>query len=113
MKKPETSVPAAPETPVPTTPETPVPSLISCAVVAVLLIAAPCAFAQGMRTDDWYRLNRVSDVQFAPDGKTLLYVSTRANRETQRHDSQIWLIAADGRSDAKLLTTGFVSMSQP
>jgi dipeptidyl aminopeptidase/acylaminoacyl peptidase len=66
-----------------------------------------------MRSDDWYRLNRVSDVQFAPDARSLVYVSTRANRDTQRHDSQIWFIAADGRGDARLLTPGFVSMSQP
>ena len=79
---------------------------------AVALTAAPVS-AQGMRTDDWYRLNRVSDVQFAPDAKSLVYVSTRANRESQRHDAQIWLIAADGRSDAQLLSSGFVTASQP
>jgi dipeptidyl aminopeptidase/acylaminoacyl peptidase len=81
-------------------------------LTAATLTAAP-AFAQFMRADDWYRLTRVSDVQFAPDAKTLAYVSTRANRESQRHESQIWLIAADGRSEARLLTSGFLTASQP
>lgn len=81
-------------------------------IIATLALASP-VFAQGMRSDDWYRLNRVSDVQFAPDAKSLAYVSTRASRESQRHESQIWLVAADGRSDPRLLASGFVSMSQP
>lgn len=87
---------------------------IRTAVLATLVatVAAP-ALAQGMRSDDWYRLNRVSDVQFAPDGRSLLYVVTRANRATQRHDSQVWLVAADGRSDPRLFVTDFASSSQP
>ena len=87
-------------------------SRFSFIAVAVAATAAP-VFAQGMRTDDWYRLNRVSDVQFAPDAKNLAYVSTRANRESQRHDAQIWVVAADGRSDPQLLSSGFVTASQP
>lgn len=85
----------------------------SIMVAALIAAVAAPAVAQGVRTDDWYRLVRVSDVQFAPDARTLTYVTSRPNRETQRHESQIWLIAADGRSDPRPLTTGFTSMSQP
>jgi dipeptidyl aminopeptidase/acylaminoacyl peptidase len=84
--------------------------ILAAAVFAALVSPV---FAQGLRTDDWYRLNRVSDVQFAPDAKNVAYVSARANRDTQRNESQIWLIAADGRSDARLLTTSFANASQP
>src|SRR5205809_3118364 len=61
-------------------------------VVYLVLLSMP-ALAQ-LTSDDWYRLNRVSDVQFAPDGKTIAYVVTRADRETQRNISHIWIIAA-------------------
>ena len=66
-----------------------------------------------MRTDDWYRLNRVSDVQFAPDAKSLAYVSARANRETQRHDAQIWLDRRRRSQRCAAAEHGFVSASQP
>jgi dipeptidyl aminopeptidase/acylaminoacyl peptidase len=66
-----------------------------------------------VKTDDWYRLNRVSDVQFAPNARSLSYVLTRADRETQKHDGHIWIVAADGRSDPRPLTTGFSGESHP
>ena len=51
-------------------------------ILACILLgaAAVSVFGQGMTTDDWYRLNRVSDVQFAPDGKTILYVPGQRQR---------------------------------
>ena len=78
-----------------------------------LAASALTAFTQGMTTDDWYRLNRVSDVQFAPDGKSIVYLMARADRESQKTVSHIWLVAADGRSDSKLFSTGFTGESQP
>ena len=80
---------------------------------ALSLAAAAPVFAQSMRADDWYRITRVSDVQFAPDGKTLLYVATQANRETQKHEGNIMVVASDGRSDPRVLTPDLKGGSQP
>ena len=82
-------------------------------MVLCLAASALTAFTQGMTPDDWYRLNRVSDVQFAPDGKSIVYLMARADRESQKTVSHIWLVAADGRSDSKLFTTGLTGESQP
>jgi len=82
-------------------------------VLAGFAILSGFAFSQGMTTDDWYRLNRVSDVQFAPDGKTLAYVQTRADRETQKNVSHIYLVASDGRTAARLFVSGMSGESRP
>src|SRR5215831_4292563 len=79
----------------------------------VLLFAAVYSFSQGLTSDDWYRLNRVSDVQLAPDGKTIVYVNTRAERETQRNVAHIWTVAFDGRTEPHLFTTGFPAENHP
>jgi dipeptidyl aminopeptidase/acylaminoacyl peptidase/uncharacterized Ntn-hydrolase superfamily protein len=64
-------------------------------------------------TDDWYRLNRVSDVQFAPNGKTIAFVMTRADREMQKNVSHVYVVAADGRSEPRMLVKGFPAESHP
>src|SRR5262245_20387156 len=84
--------------------------LLTLACIACLSIGA---FSQGLTTDDWYRLNRVSDVQFAPDGKSIAYVVTRADRETQKNVARIWVVASDGRSDPRLFISGFTTESRP
>jgi dipeptidyl aminopeptidase/acylaminoacyl peptidase len=77
----------------------------------VLTVGAPL-FAQ-LSTDDWYRLNRLSDVQFAPDGKTITYVQTRADRESQKNTSHIWIVASDGRGEPRMLLKDFPAESRP
>src|SRR6185503_5999701 len=49
----------------------------------------------------------------APDGKTILYVQTRTDRETQKNVAHSWIVASDGRSDPKLFTSGFSGEAQP
>ncbi len=71
------------------------------------------AFSQGMQLDDWYRLDRLSDVQFAPDGQTIAFVVTRADRDEQRNMSHVWLVAADGKSEPYPFTTGSRSETRP
>src|SRR5215471_14925926 len=74
--------------------------------------ASLASFAQ-ITTDDWYRLNRVSDVQFAPDAKTITYVQARADRETQKNIAHIWIIATDGRGESRMLVKDFPAESHP
>ena len=71
------------------------------------LVSAIPAFSQGMTSEDWYRLNRITDVQLAPDPKTIAYVMTRADRETQKNVGHIWIVPFDGRTEPRLFTTGF------
>src|ERR1051326_4430879 len=78
-----------------------------------LFVTALQAFSQGMTSEDWYRLNRITDVQLSPDGKTIVYVSTHADRETQKNVAHIWIVAFDGRTEPRLFTSGFPAESHP
>ncbi len=80
----------------------------------VLMACLPVpAFSQGLQLDDWYRLDRLSDAQFAPDSQSIAFVVTRADREQQRNLSQIWLVAADGKSEPYPFTRGSASETHP
>jgi dipeptidyl aminopeptidase/acylaminoacyl peptidase len=52
---------------------------------------------------DLTRIVRVGDAHFSPDGKTLAYVETRANVDSDEYESEIELIAVSG-GDARPLT---------
>src|SRR5215467_10538216 len=78
-----------------------------------LLFTAIQSPSQGMLSEDWYRLNRITDVQLAPDAKTITYVMTRAERDTQRNVGHVWIVGFDGRAEPHLFTTGFPSESHP
>lgn len=81
-------------------------------LVCLVLMSGP-VFSQGMTTEDWYRLNRVSDVQFAPDGKTIAFVMTRAERDKAKNVFHIYLVAPDGRSDPRVFASGPNGESRP
>jgi dipeptidyl aminopeptidase/acylaminoacyl peptidase len=52
---------------------------------------------------DLARIVKVGDLHFSPDGKTLAYVETRANVDSDEYESEIELIAVSG-ADARPLT---------
>jgi dipeptidyl aminopeptidase/acylaminoacyl peptidase len=54
--------------------------------------------------DDLLRAQRLGDPQISPDGKSVAYVITRANKEENKTDSDIWLVPLAG-GDARQLTS--------
>src|SRR5687767_1046893 len=74
------------------------------AFVAALLLAG-AAFAQGKRplsADDIYNLKEVRDPQRSPDGKWVAYTVTRAIRDTDKNDTDVWMVSWDGRQQVQL-----------
>ena len=59
-----------------------------------------------MELDDLYRIPFVSDAQLSPDGASVAFVVTRADREKDANRSQIWLVPADGSGAPRQLTFG-------
>jgi dipeptidyl aminopeptidase/acylaminoacyl peptidase len=80
-------------------------------VIALLLLAI-CAIAIGLngtekRTltfDDVIACVRLSDLQFSPDGKWIVFTVTTVNEEDNSSHSDIWIISSDGEK-LKQLTT--------
>jgi dipeptidyl aminopeptidase/acylaminoacyl peptidase len=78
---------------------------VVAAVIAISLLSLGSAWGDGRvpALADAARIVRVSDPHFSPDGKTLAYMETRANLDTDEYESEIDLIAVSG-GDARPLT---------
>jgi dipeptidyl aminopeptidase/acylaminoacyl peptidase len=78
-------------------------------VLTLLLIpfSAP-AGAQTQRAltaDDIYNLQEVRDPQRSPDGKWVAYTVTRAIRDTDKNDTDVWIVSWDGRQQLQMTAT--------
>jgi dipeptidyl aminopeptidase/acylaminoacyl peptidase len=78
---------------------------VFAAVIAVSLLGLGSAWSDGQipTVRDVARIVKLSDPHFSPDGKTLVYVETRANLDSDEYESEIELIAASG-GEARPLT---------
>lgn len=56
-----------------------------------------------LQLEDMFRIQRVSDAQLSPDGKTVAYVVGVVDKEANRTNTDIWLIPTAG-GEAKQLT---------
>jgi dipeptidyl aminopeptidase/acylaminoacyl peptidase len=84
-------------------------------LVVVALLLSSAAFAQGKRplsADDIYNLKDVRDPQRSPDGKWVAYTVTRAIRESDKNDTDVWMVSWDGQQQLQL-TFSLDSESSP
>ncbi|HKS36548.1 MAG TPA: S9 family peptidase, partial [Verrucomicrobiae bacterium] len=65
-------------------------------------IAAAAEQRRPMEFDDLVRAQRLSDPQISPDGATVAYVVTRADKSENRTDSDIWLVPLAGGEPRQL-----------
>jgi hypothetical protein len=76
-------------------------------VVVALLSIVPLA-AQSTRplgVDDIYNLLDVRDPQRSPDGQWVAYTVTRAIRDTDKDDTDVWMVSWDGTRQIRLTHT--------
>src|SRR5438445_359059 len=59
-----------------------------------------------MTPDDLYALRFLMDAQISPDGARVAFAVRTANEERDGYRSALWLVPADGSSDARQLTFG-------
>ncbi|MDD8017662.1 MAG: S9 family peptidase [Bacteroidota bacterium] len=72
----------------------------------VTLFIAQCSLSQTkrpMELEDLFRIQRVSDPQLSPNGKSVAFVVTVVDKANNKTNSDIWLIPAAG-GEAKQLT---------
>jgi len=64
--------------------------------------------AQGKRplnSDDIYNLREVRDPQVSPDGKWVAYTVARAIKETDKNDTDVWMVSWDGQQQIQVTST--------
>ena len=84
------------------------------ALAVVCLLATPL-FAQQPRPitiADYFRLREVHDPQLSPDSRWIAYTVTSPNREEDKSESRIWMIAVAGGEPIAQTAEG-VSSSHP
>jgi len=79
-----------------------------------LLVIPAGALAQKrpLAVDDVYNIKDVRDPQRSPDGKWVAYVVSRAIKDTDKNDSDIWMASWDGARELQL-TSSSDNESQP
>jgi dipeptidyl aminopeptidase/acylaminoacyl peptidase len=72
-----------------------------------VLLVHDVAFAQKrtLSTDDIYNLKEVRDAQRSPDGKWVAYVVSRAIKDTDKNDTDIWMASWDGTQEIQITSS--------
>src|SRR5688500_13314853 len=78
----------------------------------LLLLAFPAAAATRLTMEDYVTMPTLGSVEVSPDGKRIAYVLNRVDLGRSTHDSDVWIIDADGRNHLQL-TRGSRSDSAP
>ena len=76
--------------------------------VTILAILPFVSFAQGRRplnADDLFNLKEVRDPQRSPDGKWVAYTVARAIKETDKNDTDVWMVSWDGQQQIQITST--------
>ena len=81
--------------------------LAAASVLAAAFPLAPSAQLgkRPLAIDDLYNVRDVRDPQRSPDGRWVAYTVTRAIRETDKNDTDIWITSWDGREQVQLTST--------
>ena len=80
---------------------------VTLGVVVAVLSPIP-ARAEPKRTltvDDLFNVREVRDPQRSPDGKWVAYTVTRAIKETDKNDTDIWMASWDGTQEIQLTSS--------
>src|SRR5262245_12557108 len=84
-------------------------SITSVLTALVLsLVAAEYPAAQGRRplsVDDLFNLKEVRDPQRSPDGKWVAYTVARAIKDTDKNDTDIWMVSWDGQQQIQVTSS--------
>jgi dipeptidyl aminopeptidase/acylaminoacyl peptidase len=78
-----------------------------CLLVAIATASLGAA-AQGKRplsADNVFDVRDVRDPQRSPDGRWVAYTVTRAIKDTDKNDTDIWMVSWDGREHVQLTST--------
>jgi dipeptidyl aminopeptidase/acylaminoacyl peptidase len=86
--------------------------LMAAVLTAVPALAADSA-RRGVTAEDYFAFESISDAHISPDGKQAAYVLTTVDRQKNRRDSSVWMVAIDGKSAPRRLTTEGVNSTSP
>src|SRR5688572_16242972 len=77
------------------------------ALVAVVLLVTPAASQtrRSLNAEDVYNVRDVSDPQRSPDGQWVAYTVTTAHKDTDKNNTDVWMVSWDGAQQIQLTST--------
>ena len=79
--------------------------LIPALLLTAALAAPDAQSKRPLHVDDIYQLLEVRDPQRSPDGGWVAYTVTRAIKDTDKNDTDVWMVSWDGRQQVRLTST--------
>ena len=76
-------------------------------VLAAVLVSTPAAAQAGrpLKADDIYSVRDVRDPQRSPDGKWVAYTVATAIKDTDKNNSDVWMVSWDGSQQIQITST--------
>src|SRR6188508_755495 len=76
-------------------------------LVGVVLISIPAAAQtrRPMAVDDLFNMRGVRDPQRSPDGKWVAYTVTTAIKDTDKNNTDVWMVSWDGAQQIQVTST--------
>ena len=75
------------------------------ALVMLAAVSLPAQTKRPLNVDDLFNLKEVRDPQRSPDGKWVAYTVARAIKDTDKNDSDVWMVSWDGRQQIQITST--------
>jgi dipeptidyl aminopeptidase/acylaminoacyl peptidase len=79
--------------------------LVPAVVLALSLPSVAMAQKRPLNLDDLYNLRDVRDPQRSPDGKWVAFTVSRAIKDTDKNDSDVWMANWDGSQEIQLTSS--------
>jgi dipeptidyl aminopeptidase/acylaminoacyl peptidase len=84
----------------------PITSVLTVVVLSLVTAWHPSAQARRpLNVDDLFNLKEVRDPQRSPDGKWVAYTVARAIKDTDKNDTDIWMVSWDGQQQVQVTSS--------
>jgi dipeptidyl aminopeptidase/acylaminoacyl peptidase len=84
----------------------PITSVLTVVVLSLVIAGQPSAQARRpLNVDDLFNLKEVRDPQRSPDGKWVAYTVARAIKDTDKNDTDIWMVSWDGQQQVQVTSS--------
>src|SRR5262245_26797723 len=85
------------------------------AILAISQVHTPVAAQskRGVTAEDYFAFKSLGDPRLSPDGREVVYVVSRVDRERNRRVPSIWITSTDGSGSPRMVVDEALSPSSP
>src|ERR671912_1225020 len=80
-------------------------TILRFALAAILFATPVAAQTRQLKVDDIFQIREVRDPQRSPDGKWVAYTVTTAIKETDKNNTDVWMVSWDGAQNIQLTSS--------